>query len=133
MAKIRNKSVKRASRKIIEAHYPKLSTLFIDNKKVFSSGKIAKIATKRLRNKVVGYTTRLMIRLQKGAVNGISLKLQEEEREKRDNYVPEKSVFDVQGTEGSPETYEMLKQLGFKFQVKEMDKPRREYKKEAVE
>ena len=75
MAKIRNKSVKRASRKIIEAHYPKLSTLFVDNKKVFSQGKIAKIATKRLRNKVVGYTTRLMIRLQKGAVNGISLKL----------------------------------------------------------
>ena len=54
-----------------------------------------------------------MVRLQKGPVNGVNLKLQEEERQKRDNYVPKKSYFEVAQSSQSVETAEMLKAIGF--------------------
>lgn len=117
MAKIANKTVKRAARKIIEIHYNKLSVNWDENKKAFNNKQspLAKIPTKSLKNKIIGYTTRLMKRIQKGPVRGISLKLQEQERERRDNYVPDKSVFDVDKVKASVETLNMLKEIGFDF------------------
>jgi small subunit ribosomal protein S17e len=46
------------------------------NKKVLADN--AEVSTKRLRNKVAGYATYLMKRIQKGPVKRISLKIQEE-------------------------------------------------------
>lgn len=72
------------------------------------------MSTKRLRNKIAGYTTRLMRRIQKGPIRGISFRLQEEERERRDNYVPEKSALAVEEIEVDKDTMALLASMDFK-------------------
>ncbi|GJJ16108.1 40S ribosomal protein S17 [Clathrus columnatus] len=75
---------------------------------------MAVVPSKRLRNKVAGFTTHLMKRIQKGPVRGISFKLQEEERERKDNYVPEVSALDTSGgLEVDAETKDLLHHLNF--------------------
>ncbi|CAI2189493.1 1768_t:CDS:2 [Funneliformis geosporum] len=74
---------------------------------------VAIIASKRLRNKIAGFTTHLMKRIQRGPVRGISFKLQEEERERKDNYVPEVSALALDTIEIDPDTKELLKHLNF--------------------
>ncbi|GMK57710.1 hypothetical protein CspeluHIS016_0405440 [Cutaneotrichosporon spelunceum] len=113
MGRVRTKTVKRASRVLIEKYYPRLTLDFHTNKRLLDE--VAQVPSKRLRNKISGFTTHLMKRIQKGPVRGISFRLQEEERERKDQYVPEVSAIAV--SEESPlevdgETKDLLRSLG---------------------
>ncbi|KAK1069198.1 40S ribosomal protein S17.e.B [Friedmanniomyces endolithicus] len=107
MGRVRTKTVKKSAKVIIERYYPKLTLDFETNKRICDEIAIA------------GYTTHLMKRIQRGPVRGISFKLQEEERERKDQYVPEVSALDfTQNSESGmldvdQETKDMLKSMGF--------------------
>ncbi|KAI8336777.1 ribosomal protein rps17 [Chlamydoabsidia padenii] len=111
MGRVRTKTVKKASRVLIEKYYPRLTLDFQTNKKICDE--VAIITTKRLRNKIAGFTTHLMRRISRGPVRGISFKLQEEERERRDNYVPEESALKTSAIQIDPDTKALLASLNF--------------------
>ena len=98
MGKIRTKTVKRASRQVVEKHYAKLGLDFYTNKRVVID--CTTCCSKKLKNKISGYSTHIMKRLSRGPVRGISLKLQEEERERRMDFVPEVSWVDQKVQDG---------------------------------
>eukprot|EP01112_Ceratiomyxa_fruticulosa_P006945 TRINITY_DN178_c0_g1_i10.p1 TRINITY_DN178_c0_g1~~TRINITY_DN178_c0_g1_i10.p1 ORF type:complete len:141 (-),score=23.63 TRINITY_DN178_c0_g1_i10:83-505(-) len=111
MGRVRTKTIKKASKLIIEKYYPRLTNDFDTNKRLCDE--IAIISSKRLRNKIAGFTTHLMRRIERGPVRGISFKLQEEERERKDNYVPDVSAVEVESIAIDPETKNLLKHLDF--------------------
>ena len=109
---VRTKTVKKSSRAIVEKYYPRLTLDFHTNKRIIDE--VAILPSKRMRNKIAGFTTHLMKRIQKGPVRNISLKLQEEERERRLDFVPEVSALNEKETiEIDADTRDMLEGLGF--------------------
>jgi small subunit ribosomal protein S17e len=95
---------------IVEKYYARLTPDFDTNKRI--AEEVAIIQSKRLRNKIAGFTTHLMKRIQRGPVRGISLKLQEEERERRMDHVPDQSAISTEAIEVDKDTMEMLRGLG---------------------
>ena len=113
MGRVRTKTVKRAARELIEKYYSKLTLDFHLNKKILES--VAQVSTKRLRNKIAGFTTHLMKRIQKGPVRGISLKIQEEEREKLYNTAPKQSrvTMEPNRVKVEQDVIDMLSEFGY--------------------
>jgi small subunit ribosomal protein S17e len=109
---VRTKTVKKSARVIIEKYYSRLTLDFHTNKRV--TGEVAIIPSKRMRNKIAGFITHLMKRIQRGPVRGISLKLQEEERERRMDFVPERSALDQDVIIIDSDTKAMLDSISFK-------------------
>ncbi|VDN05203.1 unnamed protein product [Thelazia callipaeda] len=110
--RVRTKTVKKASRVIIEKYYTKLTHDFHTNKRICEE--IAVIPSKKMRNRIAGYITHLMKRIEEGPVRGISIKLQEEERERRDNYMPDISIVDprvLTTIEVDTETKQMIESM----------------------
>ena len=107
MGRVRTKTVKRAAKVLLEKHYQKLTSDFHINKRILSE--VAKVPTKRLRNKIAGFATHLVKRIQKGPVKGISLKVQEEERERRLDWVPKESEVKIDKVAIDAETQSMLR------------------------
>ena len=112
MGRIKNKTVKRAARELIEKYYSKLTDDFHYNKKIVEQ--VSDVSSKRLRNKIAGFTTHLMSRIARGPVRGISLKIQEEQREKLFDKPPSKSKVQIgEFLEAEQNIITMLRDQGF--------------------
>merc|ERR1711904_549926 len=112
MGRVRTRTTKRAAKVIVEKYYQRLTMDFQTNKKICEE--VASIQSKRLRNKIAGFLTHLMKRISRGPVRGISLKLQEEERERRLDYIPDISAVDLEiekGIEIDQDTKNMLRAM----------------------
>jgi len=112
MGRVRTRTTKRAAKHIVEKYYQRLTLDFATNKRICEE--VASIQSKALRNKIAGYLTHLMKRIAKGPVRGISLKLQEEERERRMDYIPDISAVDLEiekGIEIDADTKNMLRAM----------------------
>lgn len=57
-----------------------------------------------------------MKRIQRGPVRGISLKLQEEERERRLDFIPQHSALEKEVIDVDKDTEEMLKAMNMKIE-----------------
>ena len=126
MGRVRTKTVKRSARALVEKYYSKLGLDFHNNKRVVDDAAV--VPSKRVRNMIAGFTTHLMRRLDQGqTIKGISLKLQEEERERRMDYIPSTSAIDTTRITVDPDTKAMLEKLELTFpvQVKSAFRPRR--------
>jgi len=110
MGRVRTKTVKKAAKVLIEKYYSKMTNDFHVNKKILSE--VGQIPTKRLRNKIAGYATHLMKRIQTGPVRGISLKVQEEERERRLDDRPERSRVQLVDVKIDQDAKVMLQKIG---------------------
>lgn len=69
MGRVRTKTVKKASKVIIEKYYTRLTLDFHTNKRICEE--IAIIPTKPLRNKIAGFVTHLMKRLRNSQVRNL--------------------------------------------------------------
>jgi small subunit ribosomal protein S17e len=85
--------------------------LFSINRRV--TDEVALVPSKRMRNKIAGFATHLLRRIERGDnVRGISLKLQEEERERRMDFIPAESAINVNQLTVDPDTKDMISSLG---------------------
>lgn len=74
MGRVRNKTVKKAAKALIERYYMRLTSDFHLNKKILSE--VGEIPSKKIRNRIAGFATHLLKRIQTGPVKGISLRVQ---------------------------------------------------------
>ncbi|XP_072494443.1 small ribosomal subunit protein eS17-like [Notamacropus eugenii] len=108
MGQFQPKTMKKVACVIIKKCYMHLGNKFHINE--LACEEIAIIPSKKLCNKIEDYVPHLMKQIQRVPMSGI---LQEEERERKDNYVPEVSALDQEITEVNHDTREILKLLDF--------------------
>lgn len=107
MGKVRGKSIKRASRSIIELYFSRINSDFENNLSVVRD--VTLTQNKKVRNQIAGYVTHLYKRIQKGVVKGIYIKHHEQEKERKESFIPNVGILDVDKVMVDPVTFSMIK------------------------
>lgn len=120
MGQIKIKSVKKAAKQIVEKYYVYLNEDFYHNKKVV--GDFAQIQSKRTLNKVAGRVTHVVKCVLKGTAKGLYIKKHEEDREKKENYLPKQSFLDSDKVVVDEITMKMIHNYNYKGNFIEIDR-----------
>lgn len=111
MGCVRNKIIKKAARSIVEKYFQRLDNTFEHNIMVVHD--VAEIQSKKIANELAGYITTLYKRIQSGENTHIYVKSHEDEKEKRENFIPKDCLMDTEIVEVDSVTMNMLKKYGF--------------------
>merc|ERR1739848_930145 len=106
MGRVRTNTVKSASRKLVENYYRKLTDDFDTNKRIIDT--VADVQSKKLRNKIAGFTTYLVKRIARGPIRGISYKIQELKSDRFTDFSTHQSDLKVDNIDVDKSTVEML-------------------------
>lgn len=120
MGQIKIKSVKKAAKQIVEKYYVYLNEDFYHNKKVVSE--FAIIQSVKTLNKVAGRVTRLVKCVLKGTAKGLYIKKHEEDREKKENYLPKQSFLDSDKVLVDEVTMKMINHYGYQGNFIEIER-----------
>lgn len=108
--RVRTKTVKKSARFLIEKYYTLLTTDFQINKTFCDE--VALIPSKGLRNKIAGFVTHLMKRLDKGNVKGLNIEIKEKELDHKTDF---EDMFDISNSKNKinidKDTEQMLNAL----------------------
>ena len=110
MGKIRGRTIKSAAKQVVEGYFSRISNDFDNNLALIRDVTITQ--NKKVRNVLAGYVTHLYKRILKGDVKGISIKAHEEEKERREAFIPNEGVLDVEKVVVDPLTKKMIEEYG---------------------
>lgn len=69
MGNIRSDKIKRTAKELVAKYHQQLSTEFDENKKLVDE--LTNVKSKRMRNRIAGYVTRIMVQIEEGKVQVI--------------------------------------------------------------
>ena len=69
MGNIRSDKIKRTAKELVAKYHQQLSTDFDQNKLLVN--KLTNVQSKRMRNRIAGYVTRIMVQIKEGKVQVI--------------------------------------------------------------
>lgn len=107
MGKIRGRSVKRAARSVIERYFSRVNADFENNLSVVRDTTVTQ--SKKVRNQLAGYVTHLYKRTQRGEVKGVYIKSHEQEKERKESFIPKVGILDAEKFVVDPVTFSMIK------------------------
>lgn len=108
MGKIRGRAIKSAARQVIEGYFSRINNDFENNLAVVKD--VTLTQNKKTRNTLAGYITHLYKRIQKGDVKGVQIKAHEEEKERREAFIPKVGVMDAEAIPVDPTTKRMIEE-----------------------
>ncbi|ORD95058.1 SSU ribosomal protein S17E [Enterospora canceri] len=110
MGKIRGRAIKNAAKSVVEKYFSRCSVDFENNLALVKDVTVTQ--NKKTRNCVAGYITHLIKRIQKGEVKNVHIKAHEEEKERKESFIPSEGVMDVDKMDVDPITLRMLQDYG---------------------